>query len=403
VRVIDLALKDLLQMVRDWKAAFFLLAMPILFTLLMGFLFSGTAAGGDPRLPVAFLDRDGGVLGTHLLSLLEGSDAVRPVVEEGGVEDVEKKVADGDVAGAVVVPPGYTEAVLAGDEVRLPVIADPGSAAATVQQAVQGAALRLLGAAQAGRLSAEAFEERGAFADEAERRDFIEETVGRAVEAWEQPPLTVEMRRSQDAVEEDSDTPLSYAHSSTGMMVQFAIAGLIGAAEVLVVERKSKALRRLLTTTISRWEIILGHYLAVFVLIFAQVAILIGFAQIVLGVDYLRAPLATLLVGTTMALWVAALGLLIGVVARTGEQVIIFAMVPMFVLSALGGAWMPLEETSETFQAIGHVLPSAWAMDGLKNIVMRDLGVSAALRPAAIMLAYAVALFAAAVWRFDVE
>jgi ABC-type multidrug transport system permease subunit len=95
--------------------------------------------------------------------------------------------------------------------------------------------------------------------------------------------------------------------------------------------------------------------------------------------------------------------LLIGVLARTDEQLIIFAMVPLFVLSALREAWIPLEEQSETFQAIGHVLPSVWAMDGLKNIVIRDIGLSGALQPAGIVPACAAALFALAVWRFGTE
>ena len=33
MRVIDITLKDLTQIVRDWRAATFLLAMPIAFTL----------------------------------------------------------------------------------------------------------------------------------------------------------------------------------------------------------------------------------------------------------------------------------------------------------------------------------------------------------------------------------
>jgi ABC-2 type transport system permease protein len=89
------------------------------------------------------------------------------------------------------------------------------------------------------------------------------------------------------------------------------------------------------------------------------------------------------------------------VVAKTEEQVVIFSMIPMFVLSALGGAWMPLEETSEIFQTIGHVLPSAWAMDGFKNLVIRGLG--SALLPAGIMLAYAAVFFALSLWRFRFE
>jgi len=42
---------------------------------------------------------------------------------------------------------------------------------------------------------------------------------------------------------------------------------------------------------------------------------------------------------------------------------------------------MPLEATSSTFQAIGHISPVAWAMDGFKNIILRGQGVESALLP----------------------
>ncbi len=69
------------------------------------------------------------------------------------------------------------------------------------------------------------------------------------------------------------------AHTAPGMMLQFAIAGLLTAAQVIVAERKSRTLQRLLTTATSRVHIVLGHYLAIFILIFTQFIILILFAQ----------------------------------------------------------------------------------------------------------------------------
>ena len=184
------------------------------------------------------------------------------------------------------------------------------------------------------------------------------------------------------------------------MMIQFAIAGLLTAASVIVNERKTRALQRLLTTSTSRFQILMGHYLAIFTLIFVQFLILILFGQF-LGVNYLRLPLATLLVAVVTAICIAALGLLIGVLARSEEQAIIFSLIPMFVLSGLGGAWLPLEYTGATFQAIGHVSPVAWAMDGFKNIVARGLGFSSVLLPAAALLGYALLFFALAAWRFQ--
>jgi len=59
----------------------------------------------------------------------------------------------------------------------------------------------------------------------------------------------------------------------------------------------------------------------------------------------------------------------------------------MFALSALGGAWIPLEIAGKTFQAIGHISPVAWAMDGFKNVIVRGLGPQANLMPMLVLLA----------------
>ena len=50
MRILDLALKDLSQILRDRRALLFLVAMPIGFTLFMGFAYrGGGAAPADPR------------------------------------------------------------------------------------------------------------------------------------------------------------------------------------------------------------------------------------------------------------------------------------------------------------------------------------------------------------------
>jgi ABC-2 type transport system permease protein len=100
------------------------------------------------------------------------------------------------------------------------------------------------------------------------------------------------------------------------------------------------------------------------------------------------------------AIWIAALGLLIGVMAKSEEQAVVFSLIPMFILSGLGGAWVPLEFTGATFQAIGHFSPVAWSMDGFKNIIARGLGFDSVLLPSAALLGYALLFFGLALWRF---
>ena len=412
MRVIDLALKDLLQIDRDWKSALFLLAMPILFTLFFGFIFGGSGAGDDPRLPVGFVDHDGvSALSASLQRLLEVSDAIRLVVLEGdGADRAAGLVRDEDLAAVVILPAGFSEQVLAGDAGANPVSAltlvvdQNAPAGQTASYAVQAAVMRLLGAVETAQLSAEAFEARRGFEDETARQAYLDETLALAITAWGQPPLTVTVEQAgTPAGDEEESPPNAFTQSSPGMIVQFAIFGLNTSALVLVLERKSRTLQRLLTTPITRAEVIAGHVLAMFTVVFVQQALLVAAGQLAFGVDYMREPVGTLLVMVTLALWTASLGLLVGAVSKSEDQVIMWALIAMFVFAAMGGAWFPLDITGKAFSTIGHLMPTAWAMDGFQNIVMRGLGLSSVLLPAGILLAYAVVFFALAVWRFRFE
>jgi ABC-2 type transport system permease protein len=104
-----------------------------------------------------------------------------------------------------------------------------------------------------------------------------------------------------------------------------------------------------------------------------------------------------------VALWAASLGLLIGALARREDQVIVLCLVAMFVFAAMGGAWFPLDVAGKAFSAIGHLMPTAWAMDGFQNIILRGLGFNSVLMPAGLLTLYSLAFFGLALWRFKFE
>jgi len=392
IRILDIAQKDLLQILRDRKTFIFLLIMPIAFTLFFAIAFGGTGqSSSDARLPVGFLDQDNSSLSGELGKVLTGSSVIRlDLNTERTAADLDKLVADEKLAAALIVPDGYGRSILDGAPLKLTVIADPSKpATSTVQNEILSAGQRLMSAARIAQITAQTTGDPTAF----------DTALAAALTAWQNPPIRID-RTASAAVKVQNSTAMSAAHSSPGMMLQFAIAGLITAASIIVTERKSRSLQRLLTTATSRVHILVGHYLAMFALIFGQFVVLMLFGKIFLGVDYLRIPAATFLVAAAAAACISAIGLLIGVFAKSEEQTIVLVMIPMFLLSGLGGAWMPLEYTGAAFQAIGHASPIAWAMDGFKNIVARGLGFSSVLIPAAVLTGYTLLFFALAVWRF---
>jgi ABC-2 type transport system permease protein len=363
IRILDIALKDLLQLVRDRNIFLFLLIMPIGFTLMFGYAFGGFSHDqADSRLPLGYLDQDRGRLGEKLYELLADSKIVRLDQDQArSVADLRALVADEKLAAAVIVPAGYGKASLAGKPARLILIADTNnSTGTTVQAEVLAAATRLDNALHTAII----------IEDLTQGRLPFDYAFDQALSAWDEPPIAV-TETTSSVVQENDDQNEALAHTSPGMMLQFAIAGLLTSAQIIVTERKSRALQRMLTTATRRVHILLGHYLATFTLIACQFMLLISFGWLVLKVDYWRAPAATMLVAVSAAACIAALGLLIGVMAKSEEQAVTFSLVPMFVLSGLGGAWVPLEVTGAAFQAVGHVSPVAWAMDGFKNIIIR--------------------------------
>lgn len=394
MKIFDLALKDLSQILRDKKSLLFLVAMPIVFTLFMGFAYNsggGSDENADTRLPLAVVAETDSRLSQMLVERLEASDAVRVVRLEK--TDALESFQKGKVAGVLVIPAGFGEQAGDGQNPQLTLIAEANSSEGqSLYQLLRIPVSHLMSSAEVANLSAELNQNPAEFAPALEL----------AWAKWDENSR-LELVRSEQAVAQEQeswygDNP--YNQASPGIIVQFAIFGLVTSAQILVSERKTRTLQRLMTTAMRPWEIVAGHLLAMFALTFLQTALLVIFGQFVLGVDYLREPLGTLLVSVALGLWVASMGLLIGTLAKGDDQVILFAMIAMFLFSALGGTWFPLEASGGAFAAIGRLMPSAWAMTGLQNLLIRGLDSASTLLPTGVLLAYALGFFLLAVWRF---
>jgi ABC-2 type transport system permease protein len=399
MRIFDLTLKDLTQVFRDKRSLLFLVAMPIVFTFFMGFAYksgSDNDASKDTRIPLGWVNNDiNGYVSKQLFEMLANSDSVRLV--ELTSNAVDESMRTGEVAGVLIVPAGYSENLSAENEARLTLVTDTNSTnGQSLYQILRTSVTKLMSAMEIARLSAEVV---GKPHDASE----LNEAFDSASQAWSKADsaslvkvwMAVESTPSENWY---GDNP--YNQASPGILVQFAIMGLVSSGQILVQERKTRTLQRLMSTTMRPWAIVAGHMLAMFGIVFAQIALLVVFGQLALGVNYMNAPLGTLLVSVALSLWVAAMGLLIGTVVKDDSQVILFALMAMFIFSALGGTWFPLEAASGTFAAIGKVMPSAWAMNGYQNILIRGLGLESVWMAVGMLSAYAALFFVLAVWRF---
>jgi ABC-type multidrug transport system permease subunit len=352
----------------------------------MGIIFDQNS-NRDPRLPVGLVVLDRGELGNYLGILLNDSDTIRTVTpDKTDMESLKKMVQTQKLAAAIAVPNSFSENTLTNlktDPGRITVIVDrstPSGQAA--DRAIQLATTRLLGAVEAARLSTG-----GNNTEMTGNGSYIAtEYVSIAVNAWRTPRVIVTSRTSGDS----RIAPGGFAQASPGMMVFFSTIGMITPAYVLLAERRSRTLQRLLTTSISRMEIIAGHVLAMFVLCFLQIVLLTIFGQSIAHLNYWHFPISVLLMSSVLALWSACFGLLIGSLARNDNQAVLLVLASTLIFGLMGGTFFPLDLTGKAFAAIGHLMPSAWAVDGFQSIALRGEDLSGVVRPVVVLLIYSL-------------
>ena len=381
-RIWTLARKDLLETRRDRLSAIFIVIMPIAFTAFFGLMFGS----GSDRLALALHDADGGDQAHQLVAALKGSDAIR-VVPKGAAE-LEPWIADGRAAAGLLIPKGFSAAVRAGEPAKLVIVSDQGSSGAqAIAAEIRAAAGDLVAANRAARIGAQASGQTGVPVM----------ALAVATQTMAEPAVSLKTVAAGAAA---GQIPTGFTLSSPGMMVNFILFSLMTAGMAVIMERKNGTLRRLMTTRVRRWELIAGKMAGMFALTFLQQILLIGVGQLLFGVDYLNDPAALLLMMVALSLVASSLGLLLAVLLTSEQALVAAIVITSMSVSALSGAWFPLEITGPGFQFVGHLLPTAWILDGLRGIIAQGYGVSDVLPAFGVALAWSAGLFGLAVARF---
>jgi ABC-type multidrug transport system permease subunit len=210
----------------------------------------------------------------------------------------------------------------------------------------------------------------------------------------EQPTVSV----SKSYAGRGRPVPEGMGQSAPGIMVMFVVMTvLISGAQSLTLEKEKGTLRRLAATPLRRGEIIGGKVAGLTLLGLVQALIVIVCTEVIgrlqlFGVDFVwgqHLP-GLIVVVVPLCFCVAAIGLFLGGVFRTSQQAESLSWLVGLVMAALGGSWWPLEIVPDTMRRVGHLFPTAWAMDGLHAVLSFGQGIPGALPPASVVFAMGV-------------
>jgi ABC-2 type transport system permease protein len=374
-----LVIKDLKIFRSDRRSLIVVVAMPMLLSLLFGFIFRSQKDGGTSlhlRSRVVDLDRSPGA------ERLAAALARNPILTAlpATRAEAEKLLQDSDIDVAIIIPAGFVAAAASaqvgghGSRPEITVVSDPSSRSAA------GIAEGILQRTVAATLGPD-----------------LGDDFARC--AGQQPPFATR----QASISGGDAAYDGAAHALAGMGVQFIMIGGLDGAVMMLTERQRGLFRRLKAAPISRWLIIGSRLLSGAIIGFLVVLLLYAFGSVTMHVGIKGSRVGFVLVAAGFALMSSALGLLISSFGRTPQATRGAGIVVILVATMLSGAWLPAFLFPTWLQRATLFVPSRWAVDGLDAMSWRGLGLQAALAPAGVLALSAIVFAALAAARFRWE
>lgn len=190
----------------------------------------------------------------------------------------------------------------------------------------------------------------------------------------------------------------SIAFFASGIGVMFLLFAVSGRSAILIEERESGVLTRLMSSQLSVSQLLLGRWLFLVILGFCQVTVMFVWASVVFGLDLwnVRNLSGFAIMTAATAASAASLGLLLASACRSRAQLNGVSSVLILVMSAIGGSMFPRFLMPESLQQFGLLTFNAWALDGYQKVFWYEVPLSELTLEVGVLAAATVACFAIA-------
>jgi ABC-2 type transport system permease protein len=182
----------------------------------------------------------------------------------------------------------------------------------------------------------------------------------------------------------------------TGMLVMFSLLALSLSAGAILLVRILRTWDRLRATPARPIEMLIGKAVPAFALLALQQAVVIGFGVVAFGLHVGNPGLLVAAIAC-WALTLLGIGAALGACLRSFSELNAAYDVGGLLLSALGGALVPLAQLPHWAQAIAPASPGYWAMSALQSAILGHP--QGMFRAAGVLLAIGAATGALAAWR----
>jgi ABC-2 type transport system permease protein len=346
---LTIARRDLRERLRDRSALLVAFVAPLALAAILSSALGGTESF---TTSVGLVDHDGGTLAEVLRGDVLGDLGPAITVEELRSSDAAiAAIEDGTVRAAVVVPAGFTDAVLTGGSAELTVLRDPAST--VTGDLLEGVAR---GFADSVTVRQRAIALGAASGVPPSDLPQLAEAAGAAAPAVALERAALEAARASAA---------SYWGPAMAVFFLFFVVSL--GPRSLLLERRQGTLPRVLVAPLRPSTLLAGKAASVVVLAASSMGVMWLVTGVAFGASW-GDPVGVVLVSLAMVGAAAGVTALIATLARTDEQVDGWTSIVVFTLALLGGSFSDITRMPALLQQVSLLTPNGWAMRAFADL-----------------------------------
>jgi len=360
-RILAIARKEFLHIIRDKRTLIAVLAMP----LLQLFLFAYAVSFDVKDIPTAVLDQDQSALSRQYVSALQQSNYFKITQNLTAMNQVDAVFERSEDTAVVILPPGFGDTIVSGRPGPVQVLIDgsePNSA--QLGQAYATGLSRIYGI----RVAVTQAETRGASTPAG--------GLSALVRVWYNPEGS------------------SSAYLVPGLIVLLlTITTVQQTANTLVREKEQGTYEQLVVSPIRRIELMVGKVMPWAAIAALQVIVISGIGLLVFGIPF-RGSVGLFAVSSVLFV-ICALGLGLVVSARASsietanQMAMMISFLPAFMLS---GFVFPLSSIPPVLQFVSYLFPGRYFMVITRTIFLKGGGLDVLWPEIAGLAIYAVVM-----------
>jgi ABC-2 type transport system permease protein len=399
--------KDVRLLLRDRRAVFVLIALPLTFISILGLsagqLFSQKEKGKKYSLGV--IDESQSDLSFKLLEEVRKIEALDVRDDLTDLKQAREMLADGKIEVLARIGPRYEEIV---QELELSDVFYPE------EGKLRGNLRNLDIEVQAGAFLVNAAEivEKLVFA-------FAVKTIAPAVLQRTEKGLATRLmtkikeakRAAEDRPEEETSiTELPPGKSRADVVYQFLVPSYTVMfvffivnfmAHSIVSERDTGTLARLLIAPLTRSGLMIGKTVPFLFISLTQTVLLFLCGKVLFQMSWGPHPLMLLPVMLCTSIAATSLGLMVATIVKNDSQVSAYGNFLVLTLAGISGCLMPRSWQPALMQQIGLATPHAWALIAYDQLLNRDLpNLYTVWKCCGTLLLYASGFYLVGWWRF---